>query len=52
MQAELERAREQGLRQLPIDMGPHGGENAQGGAAGGAAGGVAGASGQAARPSA
>jgi hypothetical protein len=25
MQAELDRAREQGLRQLPIDMGPTGG---------------------------
>ena len=44
MQAELERAREQGLRQLPIDMGPAGGESAPNGGAG--------AAGQAARPSA
>jgi shikimate dehydrogenase len=48
MQAELERAREQGLRQLPIDMGPAGGESASNGGAGGGAG----AAGQAARPSA
>jgi len=38
MQAELERAREQGLRQLPIDMGPNGGEGTpNGGAIGGSA---------------
>ena len=38
MQAELERAREQGLRQLPIDMGPNGGKGTpNGGAIGGSA---------------
>ena len=55
MAAELERAREEGLRQMPIDMGPQaengsGGGAASGGAAsGGAASGGAAAAGQAAR---
>jgi shikimate dehydrogenase len=48
MQAELERAREQGLQQLPIDMGPHGGDSAPAGGSGAGSG----ASGRAARPSA
>jgi shikimate dehydrogenase len=53
MQAELERAREQGLHQLPVDMGPGGeGTPSAPGASGGGAGGGSARPGQAARPSA
>ena len=51
MAAELERAREEGLRQMPIDMGPQAenGSDSGGAASGGAASGGATAAGQAAR---
>jgi shikimate dehydrogenase len=49
MQAELDRAREQGLRQMPVDIGPAGDGS---GPAGGASGASGGASGAAARQSA
>jgi shikimate dehydrogenase len=53
MQAELERAREQGLHQVPVDMGPGGeGTPSAPGASGGGAGGGSARPGQAARPSA